>query len=204
MAKLKLNLPNTLTLLRICFIPFIMVCVLIPAENRVLLDIVSAVLFLLAALTDLFDGMIARRNSMVTNFGKFLDPIADKLLVCASLVALIGSERFSYIRLALVICTAIILLREFSVTSIRLIAAKHDGSVIAASRLGKLKTVVSDVGIIAILLEPVIFQGEEGIMANIRNMHVLSYVMLVLMTVLTVISGLNYIIKYFSYIDPEK
>ena len=203
MAKSKLNLPNTLTLLRICFIPFIMVFVLIQSENRVWLDIVAAVLFLLAALTDLFDGMIARRNSMVTDLGKFLDPIADKLLVSATLVALIGSDRFAYIRLLLVICTAIILLREFSITSIRLIAAKHDGTVIAASKLGKLKTVVSVVAIMCVLLEPVIFSGE-GVLGKIGDMHILSIATVIIMTLLTVLSGFNYIRKYFSYIDPTK
>ena len=203
MAKIKLNVPNTLTLLRICFIPFIMVFTLIQSDNRVWLDVAAAALFLLAALTDLFDGMIARRNNMVTNFGKFLDPIADKLLVTATLVAMIGSERFAGIRLILVICTAIILLREFAVTSIRMIAAKHDGTVISASKLGKLKTVVSVAAVISVMLEAVIFNGE-GFIANIRDYHVLSIVMLILMTALTVISGMNYLIKYFSYIDPSK
>ncbi|MBQ1846645.1 MAG: CDP-diacylglycerol--glycerol-3-phosphate 3-phosphatidyltransferase [Clostridia bacterium] len=203
MEKNKLNLPNILTLSRICFIPFIMLFILISPSNRIWADIVAAALFLLAALTDLFDGMIARRNSMVTNFGKFLDPIADKLLISASLVALIGSERFSYLRLILVICTAIILLREFSITSIRLIAVKHDGTVIAASKLGKLKTVMSVVCVMSVLLEPVIFAGD-GIMGKIRDAHALSIVMIVIMTLLTVLSGLNYIKKYFSYIDPTK
>lgn len=203
MAKSKLNLPNTLTLLRICFIPFIMVFVLIPSENRLWLDIVSAALFLVAALTDLFDGMIARRNSMVTDLGKFLDPIADKLLISATLIAAIGSERFSYLRLILVICTVIILLREFSVTSIRLIAAKHDGTVIAANMLGKIKTVVSVVCIMAIFLEPVILPGE-GIIGRIRETHVLPIALIAIMTLLTLVSGINYIIKYFSYIDPSK
>ena len=203
MAKFKLNLPNTLTLARICFIPVIMVFVLIPAENRAWLDIVAAAFFLIAALTDLFDGMIARRNNMVTSFGKFLDPIADKLLVSATLIAFIGSERFSYLRLLLVICTAIILLREFAVTSIRMIAAKHDGTVISANKLGKLKTVVSIAAILFVILEPVVFYGE-GFMATLRNYHIVSIVMLILMTALTVISGINYLIKYFSYIDPSK
>ncbi len=203
MEKNKLNLPNILTLSRICFIPFIMLFILISPSNRIWADIVAAALFLLAALTDLFDGMIARRNSMVTNFGKFLDPIADKLLILASLVALIGSERFSYLRLILVICTAIILLREFSITSIRLIAVKHDGTVIAASKLGKLKTVMSVVCVMSVLLEPVIFAGD-GIMGKIRDSHALSIVTIVIMTLLTVLSGLNYIKKYFSYIDPTK
>ena len=180
-----------------------MLFILISPSNRIWADIVAAALFLLAALTDLFDGMIARRNSMVTNFGKFLDPIADKLLISASLVALIGSERFSYLRLILVICTAIILLREFSITSIRLIAVKHDGTVIAASKLGKLKTVMSVVCVMSVLLEPVIFAGD-GFMGKIRDAHVLSIVTIVIMTLLTVLSGLNYIKKYFSYIDPTK
>ncbi len=203
MEKKKLNLPNTLTLIRICFIPFIMVFVLIQSENRVWLDVLAAVLFLLAALTDLFDGMIARRNSMVTDLGKFLDPIADKLLVSATLVALIGSDRFAYIRLLLVICTAIILLREFSVTSIRLIAAKHDGTVIAASKLGKLKTVVSVVAIMSVLLEPVIFTGEN-VLGKIGKLHIVSIVTVILMTLLTILSGFHYLKKYYSYIDPTK
>lgn len=194
-----INLPNTLTLIRIGLVPLIVTFILIPWKNTVLWNIITAAVFGIAALTDLFDGAIARGTNQVTNFGKFLDPIADKMLILGSLIALSGAVRFSYLSLMLVISSLIILLREFTVTSIRMVASKEDGTVIAANFAGKLKTAFSCATVVVILLEEVIF--ENGGLAGV---HLLSYITLAITVILTVWSGITYLTKYFTYIDPRR
>ena len=193
------NLPNILTLIRIALVPPIIVFILIPWQSQTVFNIVTAALFLIAALTDLFDGAIARGTNQVTDFGKFLDPIADKMLILGSLIALTGAERFSYLRLMLVISACVILFRELTVTSIRMVASNHDGTVIAANAAGKIKTVVSVVSVMTVLLESVIFP-ENGLL----QIHLLSYATLGAAVLLTVLSGFLYVKKYFSYIDPRR
>jgi CDP-diacylglycerol--glycerol-3-phosphate 3-phosphatidyltransferase len=202
-----INFPNVLTLIRIALVPPIIFLILVPwggnfegaQKIQTIFNIITAALFLIAALTDLFDGAIARSTNQVTDFGKFLDPVADKMLILGTLVALAGSERFSYLRLAVVISACIILLRELAVTSIRMVANNHDGTVISANIFGKIKTVVSVVTVIVILVEGVIF-GNGGL----AGIYLLSYIMLGLTVLLTVFSGFTYLKKYFSYIDPRK
>lgn len=194
-----INLPNTLTLIRIGLVPLIVTFILIPWKNTVLWNVITAAVFGIAALTDLFDGAIARGTNQVTNFGKFLDPIADKMLILGSLIALSGAVRFSYMSLMLVISSLIILLREFTVTSIRMVASKEDGTVIAANFAGKLKTAFSCATVVVILLEEVIF--ENGGLAGV---HLLSYITLAITVILTVWSGITYLTKYFTYIDPRR
>lgn len=203
----KINLPNILTLIRIGLVPPIIFFILVPWGGNSedpqnlhnVFNIITAVLFLIAALTDLFDGAIARGTNQVTDFGKFLDPIADKMLILGTLIAIAGAERFAYLRLAVVISACIILLRELTITSIRMIANKHDGTVISANIFGKLKTVVSVVTVIVIFVEDVIFKN-----GGLAGIHLLSYIMLVVTVLLTVLSGFTYIKKYFSYIDPRR
>ena len=194
-----INLPNTLTLIRLGLVPLIVTFILIPWKNTVLWNVITAAVFGIAALTDLFDGAIARGTNQVTNFGKFLDPIADKMLILGSLIALSGAVRFSYMSLMLVISSLIILLREFTVTSIRMVASKEDGTVIAANFAGKLKTAFSCATVVVILLEDVIF--ENGGLAGV---HLLSYITLAITVILTVWSGITYLTKYFTYIDPRR
>ena len=203
----KINLPNILTLIRIGLVPPIIFLILMPwggnsegaQKIQTIFNIITAALFLVAALTDLFDGAIARGTNQVTDFGKFLDPIADKMLILGTLVAIAGSERFAYLRLAVVISACIILLRELTVTSIRMVANKHDGTVISANIFGKMKTVVSVVTVMVIFLEGLIFKN-----GGLAGIHLLSYIMLVITVLLTVFSGFTYIKKYFSYIDPRR
>ena len=205
-----INFPNVLTLIRIALVPPIIFLILVPwggnfegaQKIQTIFNIITAALFLIAALTDLFDGAIARSTNQVTDFGKFLDPVADKVLVAAALIVILGtlvalasSERFSYLRLAVVISACIILLRELAVTSIRMVANNHDGTVISANIFGKIKTVVSVVTVIVILVEGVIF-GNGGL----AGIYLLSYIMLGLTVLLTVFSGFTYLKKYFSYI----
>ena len=137
-----MNLPNKLTVLRIVLVPFMVAALLIdfPLNNLAALALFGA-----ASLTDLFDGKIARKRGLVTDFGKFADPLADKILVISALLC--------FVQLGLCDCIAVIivLLREFSVTSIRLIAASK-GKVIAANIWGKVKTVTQMVAIICIMV----------------------------------------------------
>lgn len=147
----NLNLPNRLTLLRMLLVPvFIASCSFqawLPWWN-----ILAAVIFVIASLTDMADGYIARSRGLVTNFGKLMDPIADKLLYCAAFVMLTWLHRLSPI-----LCVVFIG-REFVVSGFRLVTASS-GSVIAASKLGKAKTVLQAVAIVAMLLDNPIFSA---------------------------------------------
>ncbi len=193
----KLNLPNKLTVIRVAMIPFVMALVMIKSDAT-WLDIAAAVIFLAATLTDMFDGMIARRTNQVTNFGKFMDPLADKFLVFGTLFAMLANPDFDAFRFILVISVSILLFRELAVTSIRLIATKTDGTVIAANMLGKIKTVSQSVCILSILLAPHLLPDALG---KFKTYHILEYITIAVMLFFTVISGYTYIKKYASYID---
>jgi CDP-diacylglycerol---glycerol-3-phosphate 3-phosphatidyltransferase len=136
-----LNLPNTLTVLRILLVPVVIVALLDETPNG---DAIAAGVFALAALTDTLDGYIARSRGAITTFGKLMDPIADKLLVTASLVALVSLDRLdAWIAM-------VIIAREFAVTGLRGVAAEQ-GVVIQASWLGKLKTTLQVAAIICLI-----------------------------------------------------
>lgn len=127
-----MNLPNKLTLLRTLLIPFF-VCIMVLRGDDFTACIIADAIFIVACITDFLDGYIARKNNLVTNFGKFMDPLADKLLVCAALVVLIPLNRLpAWIAI-------VIISREFIISGFRLVAAEQ-GSVIAASYWGKFKT----------------------------------------------------------------
>lgn len=137
-----MNLPNKLTIFRVILIPFFLVFLLvpgIPADNWIALGI-----FIAASLTDLLDGKIARKYNLVTNFGKFMDPLADKLLVCSAMICLIPSGKLPT---AIVI---VIIAREFIISGFRLVASDN-GIVIAANYWGKFKT-VSQMAMIIVLI----------------------------------------------------
>jgi len=180
------NLPNKLSMLRICMIPFFVVFALMEAQWAQLL---ALAIFVIASLTDLLDGKIARARGLVTNFGKFIDPIADKLLVMSAMLVLVGQGRMpSWICI-------IMLGREFAISGFRLVAA-DSGKVIAAGWLGKVKTVTQMTAIIMLLLlvpvsgAPLL--GQFGVvLANIA-MYVSAF--------MTLWSGIDYIVKNFSCI----
>jgi len=135
------NLPNLLTMLRILLVPVLVVALLEATPNG---SAVAAIVFGLAAITDGLDGYIARQQSSITNFGKIMDPIADKLLIAAALVTLVSLDRVAaWVAIA-------IIAREFAVSALR-VAAGQQGVVIPASSLGKLKTVVQVVAILAVI-----------------------------------------------------
>lgn len=191
-----MNLPTKLTILRIILIPIILFFMLpLPFEgasawNQFILSwgmIVAAAIFGLASYTDFLDGHIARKQNLITNLGKFLDPIADKLLVIAVLIALVERGRIS------TVVPVIILLREFAVTGIRLLAAT-DGSVIAASNIGKAKTVSQ---IVAILMIQIMMGVQHWIgTTTIWTVgNTIANFALVICVILTIVSGWDYYAK---------
>ena len=173
-----MNLPNKLTMFRIVLIPvLVLFYYLWVITNDRLFNFFLAPIFVVAALTDFFDGYIARKQNLVTVFGKFLDPLADKLIVMAALLLLNGMGKVP------VWVTIIILSREFIVTGIRLVAV-GEGKVIAASKLGKVKTAITMVGIVFMLLFPYWYLFAD-----------IGIYVIYLGTLFTIISGVEYFVK---------
>ena len=191
-----LNLPNMLSLLRMILVPFFVWAVLAMDMTSLWGRLVPAIIFALTSFTDFLDGQIARRCNLVTNFGKFLDPLADKFMVFAALVAMV--YRYQYLHPVFVWCTVIIMFRELAVTSLRLVAAGQSGVVIAASFFGKLKTVSQILGILVIILEPLVWPLYG------TPMNPASYVMMAMMTLTTVASGIDYLRAYLPALDLNK
>ncbi|HKL98481.1 MAG TPA: CDP-diacylglycerol--glycerol-3-phosphate 3-phosphatidyltransferase [Mobilitalea sp.] len=170
-----MNLPNKITLARICMIPVFLVFMLVPGITYG--NYIAAGIFILAGLTDKLDGYLARKNNQITNFGKFMDPIADKLLVCSALICLV---EYKLIPSWIVI---IIIAREFIINGFRLIASDN-GVVIAASWWGKIKTVVQIVLCSMLLIN-----------LDYPLINTLEQVTIYLALVLTVISLVDYMVK---------
>lgn len=164
----SMNLPNALSLSRVFLVPLMLVFLSIGIKHG---DILAGIVFIIAAFTDMADGYIARKHGMVTNLGKFIDPLADKILVTAALVALVELQRLP----AWIV--VVIVSREFIVTGLRMLAAA-EGEVIAASKGGKAKTVSQ---IIAIFM--MMFEISGGM------------VMMWIAMILTIWSGMDYLIK---------
>ncbi|HIZ78717.1 MAG TPA: CDP-diacylglycerol--glycerol-3-phosphate 3-phosphatidyltransferase [Candidatus Lachnoclostridium stercorigallinarum] len=141
-----MNLPNKLTLLRVIMIPFFVVCLLWDSGQNQTLRYVAAVIFIAASLTDMLDGKIARKYNLVTNFGKFMDPLADKLLVCSALICLIELGQLPAWMVIVIIS------REFIISGFRLIASDN-GVVIAASYWGKFKTTFQMIAVILLIFD---------------------------------------------------
>ena len=193
---MKLNLPNKLTLIRCVLVPVFLAVLLLP-ENVYVACIGAAALFAIASVTDALDGNIARKYGLITNFGKFMDPLADKLLVFGALLGILC--RFDNIRPVFVWCAFIVIFRELAVTSMRLVVSGASGKVIAAKMIGKIKTVTQIAAVLLILLEPVAMELAEG-----YTVPVVSYISMAAMAVMTLISGLDYIKSYWEFIDPTK
>lgn len=172
------NLPNTISMLRIGVIPVLFCLLLSPGP---LMSLVIAVLFIIAALTDLLDGYIARRYQIVTTMGKFLDPIADKLIVNTAMIMMIPIGRIP----AWIV--AIIVIRDFAVDGIRTIASS-EGIVIQASPLGKRKTLCQIFAVSALMIHYP-FIGADA--------HTVGMVILSIALVLTIVSGTEYLVKFY-------
>lgn len=179
--KNDMNLPNKLTVLRMCLIPVFLVFMLMPQIP--LHALWAALIFAAASFTDYLDGHIARKRNLVTDFGKFMDPLADKLLVVSAMLCFVEMGWTP----ALVVI--VILAREFLVTSVRLIAAGH-GTVIAADIWGKLKTVSQMIWILYALFLMQAYELVETIPAGFYYAHV---GLMCLVVLLTVFSGYNYL-----------
>ena len=197
MKKNSLNLPNILSLLRVAMVPAFMATLLFMQEVAIWGRIVPMLIFCLAAFTDFLDGYIARKRKLVTDFGKLIDPLADKFMVFGALVSLLVTD----VKIApvLVWVAALIMFRELGVTSLRLVVAGKSGKVVAASLLGKLKTVSQMVGFILIFIDPIL--GE--LFPFLQN-RLVSYIALGVMSVTTVFSGIDYAVALFPLIDTNE
>ena len=201
-----MNLPTKLTVLRIIMIPVFVALFLVEFPYH---DIAATGVFVLASLTDFLDGYIARKYNMVTDLGKFLDPVADKVLVMSALVLL--CVRFAGgLQITLIICTIIILARELIITGFRAIAAGKK-LVIAADKIGKIKTIMQMISIIALLLNDFAFSiypaPQVGETAQFPVFGVvvmiIGFTALVFATFLTLLSAINYIAKNSAVLKEE-
>ena len=170
-----MNLPNKLTILRVIMIPFFVVFLLADVTGSAD-KWIALVIFCVASLTDMLDGKIARKRNLVTNFGKFMDPLADKLLVCTALICLTSMDRLN------VVVTLIIIAREFIISGFRLVASDN-GIVIAANYWGKFKTVSQ----MALIIVKIMDLG--GIFVELEA------VLTLIAVALTLISLMDYIMK---------
>ena len=192
-----MNLPNKLTVLRVILVPVFMLFLCVPLGlSDTLVRVIAAVLFALTSLTDMLDGKIARKYNMITDFGKLMDPLADKFLVFGAMLGIL--VYCADLRPIFVWAAAIVMLRELAVTSLRLLAASRSGAVIAAAWLGKVKTVTQVVCILCVILEPVILPFPL-----FTQYHLLSYVTIAAMIVMTIWSGVEYFTAYGKNINMK-
>ena len=216
-----MNLPNKLSLLRLCLVPVILIVGMLTPQYSVeepsvafyISSTVCAVLFIAAAVTDMLDGKIARREGLITDFGKFIDPIADKFMVIGALfVILLKFEEIEFFKYFMVAALIIIVFRELAITSIRLVASKSSSVVLAADILGKIKTVTQIIAISAAFLEPVLQWVIKLIVEAVKNESVawsydimpITWIAFALSLVMTLWSGISYLKSYWKYLDPEK
>ena len=208
-----MNLPNKLTCLRMLMIPFFLFFMIFPdifptQHSIVISRVIVAVLFGATAFTDMLDGKIARKYNLVTDFGKFMDPLADKLMVFGAmfgvlllnrndpsliLYSVFGTSSALLFTKIFVWCAFIIVFRELAVTSMRMVVSNAEGIVIAANIFGKVKTVSQIIGIVIIILEPIVWGGL-----------ILSYIALAVMVFSTLYSGFTYFKAYWPYINSNK
>lgn len=189
-----MTLANKITISRMLLIPFMMLTYFLNFEGSA---IVTTLIFALAAYTDHLDGHIARKTNTVSNLGKFLDPIADKILVVVAMLMIMEyNPVFNYVPGPwLMVSVIILVIREFVIAALRQIAAAN-GKVIAADKLGKIKTVLQDISIPLLFMTPVI--------APVLSWYVyVSYTFLLASTVLALWSGVNYVVKNVSVLAGE-
>ncbi|MBO5746481.1 MAG: CDP-diacylglycerol--glycerol-3-phosphate 3-phosphatidyltransferase [Clostridia bacterium] len=192
-----MNLPNRLTVMRIIMTPLFMAAMMIEFPHHYL---VALVLFIVASLTDMLDGKIARARNLVTNFGKFLDPLADKMLTTSAFLGFLA-KGFGF---GIVWVLFIVLFREFMIASLRLVAVSSENKkVIPANMWGKVKTVTQMAAIIIGLA--VMYVGGLVSSEAVNNILMLVFnIVLWVSTVVAVISGAIYMKDSFEFIDPSK
>ena len=193
-----MNLPNKLTLTRVIMTPLFMAAMLIDFKFHY---IVALALFALASFTDYLDGMLARKHHIVTNFGKFLDPLADKMLTTSAFIAFLAMDYGKGIAWVLFI----ILFREFMVSSLRLVVVSSDkGVVIAANIFGKIKTVTQMVTVIYGIAVKVFCEEITVLSSASMALEAVFTALIWLSALFTVISGAIYMKDSFDYINPAK
>ncbi len=192
-----MNLPNKLTILRLVMIPLFVATfylTVLPCNY-----LISAVIFVLAALTDFLDGYIARKYNLVTNLGKFLDPIADKVLVSTALIVMLlpMTGESAILPFYGAIAVAIILARELIVSGFRIVAASN-GKVLAADKSGKVKTFVQDIAVLVLLISADFMPGLYS------TLNIVGLCFLGIATLLTIYSGIECIVKNIDVLKEEK
>ncbi|HZN45181.1 MAG TPA: CDP-diacylglycerol--glycerol-3-phosphate 3-phosphatidyltransferase, partial [Nitrospiraceae bacterium] len=180
----NINLPNVLTLTRILLIPVFVLLFVVPTPDR---SLAAAVVFVIAAMTDLLDGYLARRRGQVTKLGRLLDPIADKLLVLSALIVLVQVDRVGALVAILIIA------REVAVTGIRAIAAT-EGMIISAEVTGKYKMALQVIAIVLLIL-------EGTVLSEFGNVHLAGIVTLYFSVVLGYVSGVQYVYSFWRQIN---
>ena len=207
---MKLNLPNKLTVLRLIMVPIFMV---VMAFDALWADVLGLLLFIGASVTDLLDGKIARKNNLVTDFGKFMDPLADKFMVLGAMMMILIKAFFrepanKLFCVIFFVAVLIVIFRELAVTSMRLVVSGSSGIVVAANMLGKIKTCTQITCVIVCIVEPAFY----GLLAPLNLAFIttlntylpLSVLSTAVMAFFTLWSGINYIVSYWKYMDPEK
>lgn len=200
---MKMNLPNKLTVMRLCMVPLILVALLLP-ENAVT-SAVSLFLFCAASITDFFDGKIARKRNLITDFGKFLDPLADKFMVIAAIFGIVCRAFRAQNRLLFWVFMAMLIVtifRELAVASIRLVASTSGGVVVAANLLGKIKTVTQMACVILALAESIVQELIPDY--ALYGYYPAGCSVAAVAVIFTVLSGINYLASCWKYLDPEK
>lgn len=179
-----MNLPNKLTILRVIMIPFFVLFLLMEGGTNTTYRYLAATIFIVASLTDLLDGHIARKYNLVTNFGKFMDPLADKLLVCSALICMVELKQLPAWMVIVIIS------REFIISGFRLVASDN-GVVIAASYWGKFKTTFQMAAVVLLIF-------------NFQALSMITSIVVWIAVALTVISLVDYIVKNASVLKEGK
>ncbi|MEG2002698.1 MAG: CDP-diacylglycerol--glycerol-3-phosphate 3-phosphatidyltransferase, partial [Clostridia bacterium] len=194
-----MNLPNKLTLTRLILVPFMVVSFYLTPLASGIVPYITTLIFIVAAFTDFLDGNIARKRGIVTDFGKFMDPLADKALVLVALILILDGQIIPIPYIAS-ISLSIMLVRELVVSGLRLVGA-NKGVVIAADKLGKIKTITQDIAIPALLItqafSPVLIDNAATSTINpiYSIIMIFGVVMLVIASIVSVISGVSYVLK---------
>lgn len=207
--KKGMNLPNKLTVLRVCLVPIFIVVMMLPSSVLPLRisGLIGVAIFIAASVTDLLDGKIARRYGLVTDFGKLMDPLADKFMVIGALAVIVYRTEPGFSRLFFTLVLLVVIFRELAVTSLRLVASTSAGAVVAANLLGKIKTVTQIVFIGAVFIEPLLYSIPfvNGFLPAwwVANVPI-TYTAGTLTLLFTIWSGINYFAIMWKYLDPEK
>jgi CDP-diacylglycerol--glycerol-3-phosphate 3-phosphatidyltransferase len=208
---LSMNLPNKLSLMRMILVPIFMIVLVLPDTVLPLWlsALIGAVLFIVASVTDCLDGKIARKYNLITDFGKLIDPLADKFMVIGALIMILYRAQMH--RALFVLALTVVVFRELAVTAMRLITATKSGVAVPANMLGKIKTVSQIVFVIAALIEPLIYPTAEVIvqvvpmtwLACLSDILPLTLASGIVMAFFTVWSGIHYIVSLWKYIETK-